>query len=347
MTRTRKIRKQIAALAAILMLVGMLAGCVAQQKAQGIPVRVLILPKFEAGELTGDFPGEAQLFYETYLAGGEEYEINGHPEPGKLYYKDGVAMYLLGQGKVSAALNTTAVLSDPRFDFSDAYILPVGCGGSAEGYGIFGDVYVISAAADFDLGHRADAREMQTESETTWFHDDSYDESAFVQLDPELTDRAYELIRDVPLETTEQTVSYLKKAYPGEAWADRQPQVLRGAAVTGDHFWKGKYDHQNALRITETYGCPDPFAVTEMEDLAVGLAVRRLGLLDRLIILRVSVNMDVFPIGVTPEMLWGPAADDSLASDDSMESVDIFETAMHNCFAAGKVLIDAILEGRL
>ena len=80
---------------------------------------------------------------------------------------------------------------------------------------------------------------------------------------------------------------------------------------------------------------------------AVGLAVRRFGLLDRLIILRVSVNMDVFPTGVTPEMLWDPAADDRLASDDSMESVDIFETAMQNCFAAGSVLIDAILEGRL
>ena len=151
----------------------------------------------------------------------------------------------------------------------------------------------------------------------------------------------------MPLETTEKTVSFLNKAYPGEAWADRQPQVLRGTAVTGDNFWKGKYDHLNALRITETYGCADPFAVTEMEDLAVGLAVRRLGLLDRLIILRVSVNMDMFPAGVTPEMLWDPAADDKLASDDSMESVDIFETAMHNCFAAGKVLIDAILEGRL
>ena len=77
MTRTRKIRKQIAALAAFLMLVGMLAGCSAQPKEQGIPVRVLILPKFEAGELTGDFPGEAQLFYEAYLAGGEVYEFTG------------------------------------------------------------------------------------------------------------------------------------------------------------------------------------------------------------------------------------------------------------------------------
>lgn len=34
---------------------------------QKIPVKVLILPKFEVGELTGDFPGEAQLFYEEYV----------------------------------------------------------------------------------------------------------------------------------------------------------------------------------------------------------------------------------------------------------------------------------------
>ena len=37
--------------------------------------------------------------------------------------------------------------------------------------------------------------------------------------------------------------------------------------------------------------------------------------------------------------------DDHLASEDSMESVDIFETAMHNCFSVGKVLIDAVLNG--
>ena len=66
---------------------------------------------------------------------------------------------------------------------------------------------------------------------------------------------------------------------------------------------------------------------------------------DRLIILRVAVNMDVFPTGMTPEMLWG--SDDHVASEDSLESVDIFETAMQNCFAAGKMLIDAILGGTL
>ena len=63
----------------------------------------MIIPKFEVGELTGDFPGEAQYFYEEYLAGGDVYDIDGNPELGKLYYKDGVAMFLAGQGKVSSS----------------------------------------------------------------------------------------------------------------------------------------------------------------------------------------------------------------------------------------------------
>jgi purine nucleoside permease len=210
-----------------------------------------------------------------------------------------------------------------------------------------GDVCIITAAADYDLGHHADPREMSAEAETTWFHDDSYDDSAVIRLDQDLTDRVFDMVKDIRLDTTAQTVRFLNREYAGEAWAERDPQVMRGTSVTGDNFWKGIYDHQNALLITESYGCIDRFAITEMEDIAVGQAVKSFGMLDRLIILRVSVNMDVFPAGVTPEILWGTASDDHLASEDSMESVDIFETAMQNCFVTGKVLIDAILEGRI
>ena len=335
------------AFAAILVIITALSGCSLRLNDQRIPVQALILPKFELDEITGDFPGEAQYFYEEYLAGGDVYEIDGCPDTIKLYYKNGVAMCMVGQGKVNAALNTSAVLSDKRFDFSEAYILSVGCGGVAERYGVLGDVFVISAAVDFDLGHRADPREMSNKAGTTWFHDESYDDFAVVRLDQSLTDRVFERVENVRLETTEKTVSFLSGEYPGEAWAERQPQVLRGTSVTSDSYWKGKYDHQNALLITETYDCRDPFAITEMEDIAVGQAVQRCGLLERLIILRVGVNMDVFPTGMTPEMLWGAGSDDHVASEGSMESVDIFETAMHNCFATGKVLIDAILEGNL
>ena len=342
-----KLRKTGIALVILFVIIFILCSCSLQLKDKKIPVKVLILPKFEAGELAGDFPGEAQYFYEEYLAGGDEFEIDGVQDENKLYYKDGVAMFITGQGKVSAALSTSAVLSDERFDFSEAYILCVGCGGAAIGYGIPGDVFVISAAVDYDLGHQADPRDLKDQTGTTWFHDDSYDESAVVYLDPDLTERVYDMVKNVPLETTEKTADFLKREFPGEAWAQRQPQVLRGTSVSGDNYWKGIYDHDNAVLITETYECTDPFAITEMEDVAVGVAAKNLGMLERLIILRAGVNVDVFPDGVTPEMLWGEGEENSIASENSLESLDIFETAMKNYFNVGKVLIDGILEGTL
>ena len=345
MMKIAKTIKRIAVFTVMLVLVGMQPGYSSQMTDQRKPVRVLILPKFEIGAMEGDFPGEAQYFYQEYLTGGDTYIINGCPGTIELYYKEGVALCPVGQGKVATALNTAAILSDVRFDFSDAYILSVGCGGAAEGYGVMGDVFVISAAVDFDLGHQADPRELTVETETTWFHDESFDGSAVIRLDQGLTDRVYNRVKDVSLQSTDQTVRFLRREYPDEAWANRQPQVLRGTSVTGDNFWKGRYDHQNALLMTDTYGCSDPYAITEMEDIAVGQAVKCFGMLDRLIILRVGVNMDVFPNGVTPELLWGSTSNDHLASEDSMESVDIFETAMHNCFSVGKVLIDAVLDG--
>ena len=341
-------RKTAAALlSALALTLSLLTGCSLQPHEKKLPVKVLILPKFEVGEMTGDFPGEAQYFYEAWLEGGDVYETEGCPEKGRLYYKDGIALSLAGQGKVASAINTCAVLSDTRFDFSGSYILSVGCGGAAEGYGIFGDVYVISAAADFDLGHRADPREMKDPASPTWFHDESFDESAFIYLDPDLTGRVFALTENIPLQTTDLTLRFLKKEYPNEAWAGRPPRVMRGTSLTSDNFWKGRFDHQNALLIAKTYHCPDPYAVTEMEDLAVCQAVKRFGMLERLIILRAAVNMDVFPSGVSPEMLWGSEVPDHLASKGSMESVDIFETAMQNLFSAGKAVIDAVLNGSL
>ena len=40
-----------------------------------LPVKVLLLPKFEIDEMAGDFPGEAQYYYEQYLMGAEEYDV--------------------------------------------------------------------------------------------------------------------------------------------------------------------------------------------------------------------------------------------------------------------------------
>ena len=312
-----------------------------------IRIKVLILPKFEIGSITGDFPGEGQHYYMHYLEGSDSYEIPGGGGDSRLYVRDGVGLYLLGMGKISAALSTMALLSDDRFDFSGAYILSVGCAGSAEGTTVMGDVFVITSAVDYDLGHHADSRELADPSGATWFHDESFDSMAVVRLDPGLTDKVWNLVRDVRVNTTERTRSFMRAAFNGAEWAVRDPKVLRGTAVTADNYWKGARGHENALLMVETYGCPDPYAATEMEDVAVCRAVERMGMLDRLIILRDSVNMDVFMMGATPESLWNAdgGAEASLISEDSTEAADIFETAMKNNFEVGRVIIDAILDG--
>ena len=310
-----------------------------------LPVKVLVLPKFEVGEMAGDFPGEAQYYYEEYLTDAEEYEIPNSREDSMLYYKDGVALYVLGMGKVNAALETMAVLSDSRFDFSDAYVLLTGCAGSAEGSTVMGDVFIVTSAVDYDLGHHADSRDLSDPEGTTWFHDAAYDDAAVVFLNPDLMDRVYSLVKDVPVETTEKTRNYMDHAFGGAEWAVRDPAVLRGTTVSSDNYWKGRHGHENALKMIETYQCPDPYVATEMEDSAAARAVERMGLLDRCIIIRDSVNMDVFMLGASPESLWGGAEEQHLTDEDSVEAADIFATAMNNNFQVGRIIIDRILDG--
>ena len=308
-----------------------------------LPVKVLILPKFEVGEMSGDFPGEAQYYYEEYMTGAELYDIPGSDSP--LYYRDGVALYVLGMGKVNAAIGTMSVLSDRRFDFSETYIISTGCAGSAEGTTVMGDVFIVTSAVDYDLGHHADGREISDHDATTWFHDADYDDSAVIFLDQNLSDKVYSLVKDTPVETTQRTRSFMESAFDGADWAVRDPQVLKGTAVTGDSYWKGEHGHENALLMVDTYQCPDQYAVTEMEDVAVALAVKRMGFLDRLIIIRDSVNIDVFMNGETPESLWGDAEAVHLDDADSAEAADIFETAMKNNFEVGRIIIEKILDG--
>lgn len=313
---------------------------------EAIPVKVLILPKFEFGEMKGDFPGEAQYYYERYLDEGESYKIRGDSEDNPLYYKDGVALFLPGMGKVNSALSTAAVLSDERFDFSDAYILSTGCADSAMGSTVMGDMFVISTAVDYDLGHHADIRDMENQTAETWFRDESFDDVAVIRLNPELTDKVWELVKNLPMETTEKTRNFMSATFDGAAWAIRDPKVMRGTTVTGDNYWKGEYDHANALKMIQAYECPDPYVTTEMEEIGVCAAARRMGMLDRLIVLRVSVNMDVFMNGATPERLWEEQYSFSSGDEEGHpEAADIFETAMKNNFTVGSAVIETILAG--
>ena len=56
-----------------------------------------------------------------------------------------------------------------------------------------------------------------------------------------------------------------------------------------------------------------------------------------MIVIRCSVNMDVFMLGATPENFWGNTEAMTLADEDSEEAADIFALAMKNNFDVGGV----------
>ena len=86
--------------------------------------------------------------------------------------------------------------------------------------------------------------------------------------------------------------------------------------------------------------------VTEMEEVAVASTAECFGMLDRVISLRVIVNMDVFLNDETPESTWGEYDSyNRKISDENPETLDIFEPAMHNLFDTASIVIDKILEG--
>ena len=312
--------------------------------ASQIKLRVLILPAFEIGTMADDFIGEAQLFYQEYMGDAEVYEITGDPFGSSLYISNGIGLYLLGQGKVSAAVNLTALLSDGRFDFSETTFILSGCVGSSADFSVAGDVFLVSSVVDCDLGHHADIREMSSDSASVWYPVEDYRDISCFRLNAELLEKAWNLIKDLPAETTDSARACMARNFDNADWAIRDPKVLRGTSVAGDNYWKGIYAHDKAKQITEYYACPEPYAVTDMEDSAVALVLQKFGMLDRLLIFRASVNMDVFLDGATPENTW--VNSEFLVSADGFDGFsDIFEVAMKSEFRAASTVINAILSG--
>ena len=342
-------RKRLAARISVILLLFVFLMSACAKKDEKTKVQVLIVPKFEIGEIAGDFPGEAQLFYEYYCAGCKEIDIANTTPTAHFYMNEenGVGLLITGSGKTAAGLSLMSLLSDSTYDFSDTTIVSVGCSGGNTGSNRFGDVVLVTAACDLELGHHTDKNELTDSGiEQTWFPDESNNDYACRKMDSELCEKAYELIKDCPLRTTDITERVLADNFPNEEWSQREPCVLKGTAITADSYWKGTEDHLNAAFVAEYYGCDDQYAVTEMEEIAVMNTAECFDMEDRVISLRVVVNMDTFLKGESPEQLWLDEEDfESTATEEKGETVDIFEPGMENLFDTGRIIIDAILAG--
>ena len=331
---------------AFAIIVSFLTGCGALTERKP-EMRVLIIPKFEIGEMTGDSPGEAQLFYENYCKGCEEIEIPHLPENSHFYFNDdnGVGILVTDMGKNASALSLSSLLSSDLYDFSNTYIVSVGCCGGSVGETILGDVVLVTAVCDGDLGYAVDSSDKEVNDGILWYPNTSIETYTHEFLNPDLCENVYQMVKDCPLRTTEKAEKIFVESFGKENLVHEKPMVLKGTSLTTDRYWKGETGQTTANYIAEYYKCPDPYMITETEEIAIMGTADSFGMLDRVISFRVIVNMDMFLNFQTPENLWGghEGFKDNV-DEDSTETLDIFEPGMQNLYDVASIVIDDILD---
>ena len=127
-----------------------------------------------------------------------------------------MGILVTGSGKTAAGLPLMALLSSELYDFSDAYIVSVGCSGGSVAQCTLGDVVVVTGVCDYDLGHHVDAHERKhSESHIMWFPDDAYADYEYKPLNAGLCETVYAMIKDCPMQTTEEAMNVMAENFCG------------------------------------------------------------------------------------------------------------------------------------
>lgn len=306
------------------------------------PVKTMIFAMFEVGAYRGDFPGEFQYWVEGFNLDQHQIVVPGAYAP-ILYNDDGVYGTVIGVGKSEAAASVTAVLLDPRLDFSEAYFITSGCAGTPPSVGTLGAVFWADWVVDYDLGHRMSPEEgtlfqplecnpvtnanCKLTCPETEEGCKEYSPRTF-KLNEDLVAWAYYLSKDVELADSEAAQNY--RALYTEETARRAPFVGIGTTVCGDCYFHGPGLSTEAQYICDLYGA-GIYKSTEMEDYATATVLARFGYLDRYLCERDIVNFDQpHPGQTTQESLDG--------------SSGAFKIGMENAYRAGSVVINHIVQ---
>lgn len=283
-----------------------------------IKVKVAILAMFEAGNPTGDTPGEFQLWVER-----EKFDAI-LPLPAGHYNvyvrtSDGVIGTVTGVATAQAAASVMALGLDPRFDFSKTYWLIAGIAGVDPADASTGSAAWADYVVDGDLAHEIDAREIPKDWPTGFvpLNDDKpypaqrrkrTDTSATViyPLNKALTEWAYQLTKDVPLLDTE-TMQKGRARYtdPAHANGRKPPFVLKGDTLSSSTFWHGALLNAWANDWVKYWSEGKAnYVTTAMEDTGSLEALTRLSKagrvdLTRVMVLRTASNYDRQPPGMT------------------------------------------------
>ena len=315
-----------------------------------IKVKVVVVAMFEAGNDTGDLPGEFQFWVER-----EKLERTWEFPQGERHLRstpDGSILGVVtGVGTIRSAATVMALGLDPRFDLTEAYWLVAGIAGANPDVMSLGSAAWAEWVVDGDLGHEIDAREIpegwstghiplrkkspfQTPAEPQ--------EGQVFQLSPTLVDWAYRLTKDTPLADSEALQKH-RALYVGYPNALRPPFVLKGDNLASMNYWHGKLMNAWAEAWVSYYtGGRGTFATSAMEDTGTVQALTwlaRAGKVDakRLLVLRTASNYD---------MQWpGATASQSLSGESLSKGYSAYLPSLEAAYRVGSRVVHELVGG--
>lgn len=273
-----------------------------------IPVKVVVVAMYEIGKLTGDKPGEAQLWIERekmtrvfdFPLGEYELRMND----------SGVLLICTGGGITNSTSSIMALGLDSRFDLSKAYWLIAGIAGGDPLDVSLGTAAWARHVVDGDLLYEIDAREIPSEwpygllplgakepngKATGWTVD-----TIHFALNAGLAQWAYELTKDHPVADSA-AIADFRAQFAGYPNALRPPFVTIGDNLSSSTYWHGAHLNTWANEWTKFQAGPDAnFMMANMEDSGTLTALRRLSRiqrvdLQRVLALRTASNYSMQP----------------------------------------------------
>lgn len=303
-------------------------------KQQPIEVKVVVVTMFEIGEDQGDMAGEFQHWRERQKLSTRFAFPQSHHD---IYMnkESGVLSIVTGMGTSRSASAVMALGLDPRFDLTKAYWLVAGISGVDPEDASIGSAIWAEYLVDGDYAHQIDAREMPEDWTTGYFplfSTKPYDpkkpepQSEVFRLNPQLSNWAYQLTKDIKLDDSEQLKTHREK-YIGYPKAQLPPLVLKGDHLAGMTFWHGKllneWANQWVRYWTDGKG---EFVTSAMEDTGTYQSLLYLTKakkvdVNRFMVLRTASNFTMQPPGVTAaENLIRNEGDEFVGLDASLES---------------------------
>jgi purine nucleoside permease len=276
-----------------------------------IPIKVVIVAMFEAGEDIGDMPGEYQLWVER------EHLDQIISVPAAFHHvrlnKDGVLGILTGSGTAKAAASVMAVSLDPRFDFSKAYWLIAGIAGGDPADVSLGSAVWAEHVIDGDLAYEIDARQIPAQWPTGYVplrRATPYelpaqpDSGELYTLNLSLVSWALRLTQTTPLPDSDELRRARQRfaAFPN---ATKPPFVTKGDEISSSTFWHGSKMNEWANAWTRYFtNGKGNYMVCGMEDTGTLQALTFLaqaGRVDfqRVLVLRTVSNYDQEPPGTS------------------------------------------------